>query len=78
MDEATLVDALRPRVPRAVFDSAVGEVIEARRIRAAGGGGGGGGDGGAAAEVRAGQTKTDDMCVRSVAIQQRREERGET
>lgn len=50
MDEATLLDALRPQVPRAVFDAAVGEVIEARRIRA--GGGGGGGDGGAAAEVR--------------------------
>ncbi|CAM9232680.1 unnamed protein product [Pylaiella littoralis] len=45
-DEATLIDALRPRVPRAVFDSAVGEVIEARRARAAGGGGRGGGNGG--------------------------------
>lgn len=53
LDEAALLDALRPQVPRAVFDSAVVEVIEARRIRAAGGGGGGGGDGGAAAEVKA-------------------------
>ncbi|CAN0153254.1 unnamed protein product, partial [Ectocarpus sp. 13 AM-2016] len=42
LDEATLLDALRPPVPRPVFDSAVGEVIEARRVRAAGGGGGGG------------------------------------
>ncbi|CAN0486053.1 unnamed protein product, partial [Ectocarpus sp. 12 AP-2014] len=46
LDEATLLDALRPPVPRPVFDSAVGEVIEARRVRAVGGGGGGGGGAG--------------------------------
>ncbi len=53
LDEASLVDALRPQVPRAVFDAAVKEVVEARRIRAAGGSGGGGDGGtGAGAEVR--------------------------
>ena len=61
LDEASLVDALRPQVPRGVFDVAVAEVIETRRMRAAGGGGGGG-DGGAGAEVR-GMIALDGRCV---------------
>ncbi|CAM9305018.1 unnamed protein product, partial [Hapterophycus canaliculatus] len=44
LDEATLLEALRPPVSRAVFDSAVGDVIEARRTRTTGGGGIGGGE----------------------------------
>ena len=43
LNETALVEALRPPVPRAVFDAAVAEVCEKRRARAAGGGGGGGG-----------------------------------
>lgn len=43
MDEATLLDALRPAVSRAVFDAAVAQLVEARRARVSGGGAGGGG-----------------------------------
>lgn len=42
-DEATLLEALRPPVARAVFDAAVAEIVDARRGRVTGGGGGGGG-----------------------------------
>lgn len=51
LNEDALVEALRPPVPRSVFDAAVAEVCEKRRARAAGGGSGagagaGGGSGG--------------------------------
>lgn len=37
LDEAVLLEALRPPVPRAVFDAAVAEVCEARRTKGRGG-----------------------------------------
>ena len=51
LNEDALVEALRPPVPRAVFDAAVAEVCEKRRARAAGGGTGGGGIAPGAQEV---------------------------
>lgn len=42
LKESDLLEALRPPVPRSVFDAAVNEVCDSRRARAAGGSGNGG------------------------------------
>lgn len=61
LEEAALLEALRPQVSRPVFDAAVAEVCEARRARAGSGGGGGGGEN--AAEVSPG-------CARLIVVAQ--------